>query len=523
MALYNIIEDAEEEQQKTRRVIMNINKQAKKYKRKILEYYAGVNLKMKLDFVRATDDLFIFQIEFVPGTTESKIRQYLGDVKQTLKLQLFQLYRESRELFFVASEHNTFDNRLLGILTSPSYTEHIKDMKIPYPIGFNTIRRPVIVDLVLYLSWLLGGAGFAGKTTGLQCLLTSIIWGCSPEHVNFIIIDEPGNFTQFAELPHISCPVIHNADAGYKAIMNVYTEMKHRQKLKIESPEEYNRKPILVCFIDECVSFVTGVGKQNTQTLADIISSLLRMGRHAKIFLVLATQNSTISEMKCDLNPLTSRIAFTCSSPIHSVTILGEAGADKLSGNGELYFKSQKHAGLMYIKGAFIAPDEIEKVCSHVRVKYEETEWDDSYKFTIDPASLQPDEEDTGDVIIPNSVTTTQQDVDDKLFAKIIVWSLERETVSANAIDQVFKTGARKAGRLIEKLYKLGVAGDANVKLGRKVLPVCIEDLSEEVINFLNRHDYTPEDIQKVFAAKLIISDNKDCDLITDSNKSECE
>ena len=56
---------------------MKEKKRAKKYIRQILEYYAAVKLQMELDFDRAEGDLFIFQIDFIPGTTESKIRQYL--------------------------------------------------------------------------------------------------------------------------------------------------------------------------------------------------------------------------------------------------------------------------------------------------------------------------------------------------------------------------------------------------------------------------------------------------------------
>lgn len=481
---------------------MSVKKQAKKYIRKILEYYAAVKLEMELDFVRVVGDLFIFQIGFIPGTTESKIRQYLGDVQQALELELLQLHREGRELFFVVSEYNTFDNRLLGILTSPSYAEYIKDMEIPYPIGFNVMRRPVIVDLVLHLSWLLGGAGFSGKTTGLQCLAASILWSCSPEHVNLVFIDEPANLTQFAALPHLSCPVIHDVDAGFKVIINLHKEMKRRLKLKDENPEEFNFQPIIVCFIDECVSFVAGAGKQKSQILADTISLLLRMGRHARIYMVLATQNSSLDEMKCDLSPVTSRIAFTCGKPINSVTLLGEGGAEKLSGKGELYFKSQKHSGLMYIKGALITSEEIEKVCEHVRAKYEEVEWDDRYKFIIDPASLLPDEDDIGDAPATGSTTTTQ-DIDDKTFAKIIMWTLGRETVSGNAINKAFKNvGERKAGSILKRLCKLGIVGEANVKLPRDVLPVCQEDLSPGIISLLKCHGYDPEHIEKILNSK---------------------
>ena len=466
---------------------MNIKKQAKKYKRKILNYYAEVNLPLELDFVRAIGDLFIFCIEFVPGTTEDKIRKYLNDVQQTVELQLFQLYREGKNLFIIASESNTFDNRLLGILLSPSYSEYTKNMAIPYSIGFDAMRRPVIIDLVTYCNWLLGGAGFSGKTTNMQSLVVSILWSCSPEQANLIIIDEPVNFIQFTELPHLSCPVIHNVDVGYESIMSLHTEMKRRQKLKEDNPDVFKLQPIIVCFIDECVSFVVGVGKKKSQNLAAVISLILRLGRHTKIYLVLATQNPALDEMKCDLSPITSRIAFTCAKPKDSVTILGEGGAEKLSGNGDMYFKSQKHSGLQYMKGADIRPNEVEKVCNHIRAKYETASWDNRYKFNINVASLKMSEEDTIYAPIINSVATAL-DNNDKIFAKIIMWTLNQKTVSGNAIHQAFKNfgiGQRKASEFLERLYKFGIVDEARVKNPRSVIPTTFESLHVETVKFL--------------------------------------
>ena len=147
---------------------MNIKKRAKKYKRQIMNYYGEVKLPLELDFIRTAGDLFVFQVEFMPGTTEDKIRASLKDVQQALDLGLFQLHREGRDLFIVVSECNTYDNRLLRILTSPFYPKYIKDMQVPYPIGYNLMRQPVVVDLVTYIHWLMGGSSASAKQLALH-------------------------------------------------------------------------------------------------------------------------------------------------------------------------------------------------------------------------------------------------------------------------------------------------------------------------------------------------------------------
>jgi|GEM_PF-611779 len=469
---------------------MKANKQGKKYEQRIAEYFAApcVNVPMKLKFTRAIGSLYFIKIKFVPGTAESKIRRHLEDARQVLRLQLLQVHPEGMDLFFVASEDNVFDNRLFGILTSPFYPEYTKDMAIPFPVGFNAMRTPIIVDLAQYFSCLLAEEGGSGKTTNLQCLVASILWSRSPEQVNLIIIDEPANMTQFANLPHLVCPVIYDAQAGYKMIMRLHAEMKRRHKLKEENPEEFNRLPKLVCLIDECVSFVSGISDNRaSQSLATTISLILRMGRHAGIYLVLATQNPALDEMKCDLKSVSSRIAFKFSRHQDSVAILNESGAEKLPGIGDMYFKSQHHSGLMYLKGALIEKEEIAAVCDHIRTKYEETGWDDTYKFIVD---LNKPVENIGDSSFTRP-TATAQEIEDALFAKIILWSLERETVSANAISIAFDdVSEREAKKFIERLYSLGVAGEPKGKLGRKVLVTCVEDLPDEVRTFLDRYIY---------------------------------
>jgi DNA segregation ATPase FtsK/SpoIIIE-like protein len=317
---------------------MNANKKGEKYERRIAEYFAApvVNVPMKLKFVRVIGDLFIFHIKFVPGTTESKIRNHLENAQQTLRLQLFQLHRENMDLFLVVSECKEFNNYLLGILTSPSYQMFTKDMVIPFPVGFNVMRRPVIVDLVAYKNWFLGGGNSSGKTTSLQSLITSIIWSCSPEKVNLIVIDIVLNLTQFKGLPHFCCDVISDANAGIKAIMKLRMEMDRRFTIREEDITEFNKLPIIVCVIEELVSFVSRAGsKEAMKSLSDIISLLIRTGRHAGIYMVLTTQNPVVDDLKCDISSITSRLAFAVAKPINSVTIIGEGGAEKISEMGE--------------------------------------------------------------------------------------------------------------------------------------------------------------------------------------------
>ena len=89
---------------------MYSKKQINKYKRKSLEFYAKVRVPFELDYVRQKGNLLIYQIKFVAGTTEDRIRYYLKDVAQMLKVQLFQLHREGRDLFLIIAKDKMIDS-----------------------------------------------------------------------------------------------------------------------------------------------------------------------------------------------------------------------------------------------------------------------------------------------------------------------------------------------------------------------------------------------------------------------------
>jgi len=490
---------------------MNNEKLVKKYKHQILEYYAAskVNVPFKLDYIKSDGNLFIYKIKYVPGTTENGIRKYLDEVRQTLDLQLFQLHRDNSGLYFVAVKQKAFDNRLMLVLKNPHYQEHTKNMQIPFTVGFNVLGHPVIVDLATYVHWLIGGEGKSGKTVNIQSLITGIIWSCSPEDVNLIIFDGASNLTKFDGLPHLSCPIIQDVETGFPSALKLYKEMERRLVIKDNNIEELNRLPYIICIFDEAVAFIPAIGNIcATKKLPNIISSLLRKGRHAKIRIILATQNPKIENLKCDLSTTDTRLAFSCVAPNFSVTILGQGGAEKLSGKGEMYFRSKDHTGLQYLKGAYITSEEITSVCNFICSTYDsgtpdEKRWDDNHKFTIDTENLRQTATDADDGLI-GCFVVTEQDVENKIFAEIVMWSLEREKVSAQKIKDNFNLGWPRANDFLEKLYKHSIVGTANGKLARKVQPSSYGDLSEEIISFLNRHGYTADDIRGAFGAKCL-------------------
>ena len=100
------------------------------------------------------------------------------------------------------------------------------------------------------------------------------------------------------------------------------------------------------------------------------------------------------------------------------------------------------------------------------------------------------------------STPRPKQDLDSKQFTAVLVWSLGRKNISINAIRKEFNVGWDKAKGFMERLYNLGIAEDKEATVKSPVLPTMIEDLPNDVVEFLERNGYLEEDIKKLLDDK---------------------
>ncbi len=178
-----------------------------------------------------------------------------------------------------------------------------------------------------------------------------------------------------------------------------------------------------------------------------LTSKLLQLGRHYKIHIILAAQNPTVNTMKVDLGTITNRIALRCAKRNHSETILGEGGAEKLLGKGDMYFIAPQFSEPQRLQGVFATPREIALLVRKARQEWKASllqygEAFASNRFVITEEELQWSESDDAPVINPGSANRCG---DDKLFPQILMWALGRETISVNMIIETFSIGWKRA------------------------------------------------------------------------------
>lgn len=461
----------------------------KKIVHKIEKHYSYHGVYIKLRLVSGVDggERFVFQVLLKPGTKVNLFFERASDIQMALQLKVFQPFRNGLTLCLVVSENNAMQNSLMRMLKSRRFYQ--SRYYLPIAIGYNMKQEMVFADLAKMPHVMYAGSTNSGKSVGLICLISSLIIRQPVRNVNLLIFDVGANtLGVFNDIPHLSYPIVKDDEEGTYVIQKLAEEMEKRILL---DEDELRNLPAIVCVIDEYVSFINNINdKKKSKNIANNISNLIRRGRHAKIHMVISTQDPLLKNMKVDIGNITTRIAFRCAKYNNSIAILGESGAEKLSGNGTLLFKSDSYPHPIHIQGAYISDDEIVKLIGYVKAQ----DYEFINKFVIPEWSAEE---------LPLQICENIDKVSgkNKELAKIIMWALGCDKISAKQIMGNFSIGNR-AYEIVNQLCKLKLVAEQFAKQPRKVIPQCYEDLSPDVVNLLEQYGYEAAQIKEVLRAK---------------------
>ena len=434
---------------------------------------------------------FIFTVKLKAGTKESLIFDRAADIRTALQVPLLQPFKDNMTIKIVISCRPTVENSLCKMLLSP--TVRRSDKMIPISLGYNIRGDMFFADLVNLVHVLYAGASGSGKSMGLCCLILSIAYLQSADQVNLIIFDVGANsLTAFKNIPHLAHPIVKDIKTAVHVISELEKEMDRRYKLE---SDELKSEPAIVSIMDEYISMILNFNNdRKVYGMTDSISNLLRRGRQAKIHMVLAAQDPTVKSMKVDLGNITARIAFMCARFQNSITILGEGGAEKLSGNGAMLFKSGEYPKPIYIQGAYVSQPDVNQLVSIICSR----SYDTGRKFVIQVADMLESSTYVSEAI---ELSMSKMDKQNEL-ANVIIWVLGHEVISASSIKKHYNMGNR-VNAIVDKLHDLSIISDKNHNQPRVVLPKSIEDLSDEVIQLLKRYGYDEIQISYAFRSDV--------------------
>jgi S-DNA-T family DNA segregation ATPase FtsK/SpoIIIE len=220
---------------------------------------------------------------------------------------------------------------------------------------------------------------------------------------------------------------------------------------KAATEEKPTKLPYIVIVIDEFADLMM-VAPKDVETS---VARLAQKARAAGLHLILATQRPSVDVITGLIKAnFPSRIALQVASRIDSRTILDQAGADTLLGNGDMLF-SDRGTKLRRVHGAFLSDDEVHRVVDFLKKQA---------KPVYDMDILKPREEEGEEGGAP------AERFSDELYDQAVAIVCDTRQASVSYIQRRLQIGYNRAARMVEQMERDGIVGPTNGAKPRDVL-----------------------------------------------------
>ena len=366
---------------------------------------------------------------------------------------------------------------------------------LPVVLGRDIVGAPVYEDLATMPHLLVAGATGAGKSVGLNVMLTSLLYRRTPDDLRMIMIDpKVVELAPFDRIPHMLLPVVTDMKQALNALKWCVDEMERRYQLLAQAgvkniitynqwrekvvagalpnpcprtvraidhnglPEEivdrdgslggeqqYPEKlPYLVVVVDEFADLMMSVGKGEVEPP---IARLAQKARAAGIHVILATQRPSVDVITGMIKAnFPTRIAFRVAQRVDSRTILDAQGAEYLLGKGDMLASINGKTGLKRIQCPFVSEDEVQHVTDFWRAQGEPV---------FDESILAPRDEDGGEDEEEDALSPKDQEI----YERCVEMVRDARKCSTSWLQRKMGLGYNKAARFVDRMERTGVVG----------------------------------------------------------------
>ena len=383
------------------------------------------------------------------------------------------------------------DVRIRGILDSPEWRK--VDEPLAFAVGKDISGLPVVGELNKMPHLLIAGQTGSGKSVMINTLLCSLLYRNAPSDMKLILVDpKQVEMAPYQDIPHLLTPVIVEPEKTISALKWAVNEMERRYSLlaeeKVRDIKSYNEKvknktvgvededgniqqvdeghmPYIVIVIDE-LSDLMMVAARDVEAL---VVRIAQKARAVGIHLVLATQRPSVDVITGLIKAnIPARIAFTVASQVDSRTILDQAGAEKLLGQGDMLMKTAAMPKPKRIQGAWVMDSEVNKITDHLRMQ--------SAPHYNDEIVSQPVQLNGKGGVVMNF----DHEGGDDMFKDAVRVVLESRKASTSLLQRKLRVGYARAARIVEEMEEQGIIGPADGARPREVLIHSMDDLDGE-------------------------------------------
>jgi DNA segregation ATPase FtsK/SpoIIIE, S-DNA-T family len=423
----------------------------------------------------------MYEVDIAAGTKVNKVLQLSSDIAYALATPDVRIIApipgKSAIGVEVPNKHRDFV--MLGdILRSKAAKEVAHPLTVA--LGKDVHGRPQLVNLATMPHILIAGATGAGKSSLINCFITSILMRTTPDDVRLVLVDPKRvELSHFAEVPHLLSPVIVHPKRAAEALQWIVREMELRYEmlatvgardidgyeaglregtLRIPPGQEasYEHMPFILVVIDELADLMMVAPRD----VEDAICRIAQMARAVGIHLMVATQRPSVDVVTGLIKAnIPSRVALMTSSQADSRVVLDMNGAEKLVGHGDMLFAPANASKPTRLQGAWVTEQEIHDVCGFIRDQREVV-----YEHSVEGLGLPPTERSDG------MAGQGAAGDDEGLLEQAAELIIRSQLGSTSMLQRKLKVGFARAGRLMDLLEEQGVVGEGQGSKARDVL-----------------------------------------------------
>jgi DNA segregation ATPase FtsK/SpoIIIE, S-DNA-T family len=380
---------------------------------------------------------------------------------------------------------------LREILESEEWTR--TPMRIPIVLGKDVYGKIVLGDLAQMPHCLVAGTTGSGKSVCINAIIASILFRFKPEDLRFVMIDPKVVEMQiYNALPHLIMPVVTDSKKVLLALRWVIQRMEERYRIFAQSgvrnitafngrPKSRSVKeiehsarsmemddtssgggrddelvipeklPHIVVIIDELADLM----QTAPADVENAIARITQMARAAGIHMIVATQTPRADIITGVIKAnIPTRIAFQVASSLDSRVVLDENGAERLLGQGDMFYRPPGTSRLVRSQGVLVTDEEIRELVEFVSAQGAPT---------FDPV-VQTQLE------APASADDDVSDEDAELVNKCLEIIRQEKRASTSMLQRRLRLGYTRAARIVDILEQRGILGPGDGARPRQIL-----------------------------------------------------
>ena len=431
----------------------------------------------------------LYELEPAPGTKTSRVIGLSDDIARSMSAVSVRIaVVPGRSVIGIELPNVTREIVNLSELLASEPFEKVSG-KLPLALGKDISGASMIVDLARMPHLLIAGTTGSGKSVAMNTMILSLLYRLSPDECKFIMIDPKMlELSVYERIPHLLTPVVTEPSKAIVALKWTVREMEERYRsmsqLGVRNISGYNTRleearkkgetltrrvqtgfddqgqPIMedqpldmdplafiVVVVDEMADLMLVAGKDVEAT----IQRLAQMARAAGIHLIMATQRPSVDVITGTIKAnFPTRISFQVTSKIDSRTILGEQGAEKLLGQGDMLYMAGG-GRINRIHSPFVSDEEVKRVATFLK------------------SQGQPDyiDEVTQEDAVESGLPGSGAKPNDDLYDEAVALIAREGRASTSFIQRHLQIGYNRAARIIEQMESEGVVSSAN-RVGRR-------------------------------------------------------